>query len=136
MSSTPWLTRAFGRLVGTCALLCLAAPAVARAQGTPPDTKQTTTEQATCAKIADQLGARLAPYQLVDLPVGLSLNATLADPGKLAKLGIAGMHEGARVTVMRIAPDRLRVEVDEMEPVPLTKKVTLKVDGKGDLSAM
>lgn len=134
MSSTKWLTRTIGRLVGVCALLCLAAPAVARAQGAPIDNKNAV--PAVCEKIADQLGVKLAPSQLLELYVGATLNATLHDPAKLEKLGIKGMHEGARVTVMRSSADRLKVEVDEMDPTPVTKKATLKIDSEGRLSVL
>lgn len=125
MSSTLRFTRTIA-----CALCCLMAPTVARAQATPP------AESGTCAKIADELGAKLQPNQLADLPMGAMLHATLADSSKLSRLGITGMHSGARVSIMRIATDKLRVEVDEMDPVPVTKKTTLHVDEKGHLSTM
>ena len=45
------------------------------------------------------------------------------------------MHAGARVTVGRVAPDKIRVEADEMEPVPASTAATLKLDAKGLLVA-
>src|SRR5262245_35384924 len=65
------------------------------------------------------------------LDLGASITCSLTDPVKLAKHAIRGLHEGARVTVTRIAPDRIRVEADEMEPMPASGKVTLKVNGDG-----
>jgi hypothetical protein len=44
------------------------------------------------------------------------------------------MHEGARVTAGRMAPDKIRVEADEMEPVPARGSATLKADAKGVLT--
>jgi hypothetical protein len=64
------------------------------------------------------------------------LHGTLTDPEKLARLGIAGMHQGARITAMRTAPGKLSVEVDELEPAPVTKKQVLKIDERGQLSSM
>jgi len=39
------------------------------------------------------------------------------------------------VTVARIAPDKLRVEADEMSPAPANAAATLKLDTKGLLIA-
>ena len=96
------------------------------------DTKQSAA--VTMSGVAAQLGARVVARDGDELPVGGSFSGTLADPAKLVALGVAGMHEGARVTVMRVAPDKLRIEVDELDPVPLTKKATLKIDATGKLA--
>jgi len=85
--------------------------------------------------IAQQLGARLNPEQPQDLAVGMTLTGSLQEPEKLEKLGLAGLHKGARVTAMRVAPQKLMVEVDELDPVPLTRKATLRIDDQGRLSA-
>jgi hypothetical protein len=90
--------------------------------------------QVTRSDVAEQLGAKVTSGQNEELGIGSSLTATLVDPAKLAKFGISGMHEGARVSVMRVAPDKLRVEVDEMEPTPQTKKATLRIDERGRLA--
>jgi hypothetical protein len=90
--------------------------------------------QLTRNDVAEQLGAKVTSSQNEELGIGSSLTGTLVDPSKLAKFGISGMHEGARVSVMRVAPDKLRIEVDELEPTPQTKKATLKVDEKGRLA--
>jgi hypothetical protein len=131
MSSTHRVARALSLAV-TCASLTLATPAPMHAQGAP-DVKQQSA-QITMDDIATQLGTKLSMRQNEEFGLGTNLTGTLTDPVKLAKLGISGMHEGARVSVIRIAPDKARVEVDEMDPVPVTKKVTLKLDSKGQLS--
>jgi hypothetical protein len=88
----------------------------------------------TTASVASQLGATLSPGQPEEMGVGTSITATLADPAKLAALGASGLHAGARVTVVRTAPERIRVEVDELDPVPLTKRLVLKIDAQGRLT--
>ena len=85
--------------------------------------------------IAEQLGARLQPREDDELRIGMSFTAVLGSPDKLAELGIKGMHAGARVTVARIAPDKIRVEADEMTPVEASGKATLKLDEKGTIVA-
>lgn len=92
--------------------------------------------QISTAEIAGQLGAKLAPGQLDELPVGMSITGYLIDPARLVALGAAGLQPGARVTVFRVALDRVRVEVDELDPVPLTTKLTLRLDGQGRLSVI
>ncbi len=87
------------------------------------------------ASIAEQLGVKLTPSHADRFDVGINFTATLADTEKIAKLGLRGLHPGARVTAIRVAPDRMRVEVDEMDPVPLTKKATLRIDEHGQVSA-
>ena len=82
--------------------------------------------------IADALGLKLATTSApTTLDLGASITCSLTDPAKLAKHSIRGLHEGARVTVTRVAPDRIHVEADEMEPMPVSGKVTLKVNGDG-----
>ena len=85
--------------------------------------------------IAEQLGAKLQPREDDELRIGMSFTAVLEAPDKLAELGIKGMHAGARVTVARIAPDKIRVEADEMTPVEASGKATLKLDEKGAVVA-
>lgn len=90
----------------------------------------------TSAGIASQLGATLSPEQPGELAVGTSITCMLTDPAKLAALGAPGMHAGARVSVVRTAPERVHVEVDELEPVPLTRRLTLKIDTQGRLTTL
>jgi hypothetical protein len=122
-------TRRTTRLLSLVAALALATPNVIVAQNVRQQSSQVTR-----GDVADQLGAKLTSSQNEELAVGSSLTGTLVDPAKLTKFGISGMHEGARVSVMRVAPDKLRVEVDELEPTPQTKKATLKIDDKGRLA--
>ena len=114
------------------ALLSSPAPAAAQDSGqVRQQSRQTMTEG-----IAAQLGAKLSPKQPEELPVGVSMTASLIDSAKIAALGATGLHAGARVTVMRIGPEKVRVEIDEMDPVPLTKKLTLRIDAQGKLTPL
>jgi hypothetical protein len=88
------------------------------------------------AFVAEQLGIKASPSQADELRVGGSITCVLVDPAKLAALGAPGLHAGARVTFMRIAVDKIRVEADEIEPVALTKRLTLRIDQQGKLSAI
>lgn len=124
------LRSARAAMVAACVGILALAPLRALAQ--VGDTKQNA--GVTLSGVAAQLGAKVVARDGDELPVGGSFSGTLADPAKLVALGVAGMHEGARVTVMRVAPDKLRIEVDELDPVPLTKKATLKIDATGKLA--
>ena len=68
-----------------------------------------------------------------ELDLGHSITTTLADPKKLTPY-IKGMHEGARVTITCVGPNRLRVEAEEMEPVEQRTAVTLRVGEDGSLT--
>jgi hypothetical protein len=127
VSSTRRTTRVIG-LAAACLGLALTPP-----KATAQNVRQQSS-QVTRGDVAEQLGAKVNSNPSEEMGIGSSITATLMDPAKLSKLGITGMHEGARVSVMRVAPDRLRVEVDEMEPVAVTKKATLKIDDKGRLA--
>jgi len=85
-------------------------------------------------EVAAQLGVGLAGDHSGQLFVGVSFTGVATDPAKLEALGIHGAHRGARVTVMRIAEDKLLVEVDEMSPAPLRVSVRLKMAADGTLS--
>ena len=85
--------------------------------------------------ILKQLGAKPATTNFPsELELGRSITAMLVSPDKLADRGIKGMHEGARVTVTRVAPDRIRVEADELEPIAAKGTVTLRVGSDGSLT--
>lgn len=130
MSSTRRSTHILG-VAATCLSLALATP-----QATDAQTVQNARQQSiqiTRNDVAEQLGAKITANQTEELTIGSSITGSLVDPAKLAKLGISAMHEGARVSVMRIAQDKVRVEVDELEPTPQTKKATLRIDDKGRL---
>jgi hypothetical protein len=121
-------TRRTARLLGV-AFMCATLATPALAQNVRQQSSQLTRNE-----VAEQLGAKVTSNQNEELGIGSSLTGTLVDPAKLVKFGISGMHEGARVSVMRVAPDKLRVEVDEMEPTPQTKKATIRIDDKGRLA--
>ena len=87
-------------------------------------------------RVADQLGVKLAPNQPAEFTVGTSLTAILTDSAKLASFGARDVHTGARVTITRVAPEKLRLEMDELDPVPRTTKLTLRIDGEGRISAL
>lgn len=90
----------------------------------------------TLGAVADQLGVTIRAESSGDeLALGASFTGSLDDPEKLAAFGIAGMHKGARVSVMRVAPDKIRVEADEIEPAPARAGVTLRVAADGKLLA-
>jgi hypothetical protein len=110
---------------------------VASALAAQQDPKQQSAAPTTVSAkaIAEQLGAKLQPRDDDELRIGMSFTAVLESPDKLAELGLKGMHAGARVTVARVAPDKIRVEADEMTPVQASAAGTFKVDARGALVA-
>jgi hypothetical protein len=84
--------------------------------------------------VAQQLGTKLAPGHHVDFVLGKSVTGELTDPARLARYGVPGAHQGARVTAMRLAADRIVVEVDEVDPAPRTRRTMLKVDERGNIT--
>jgi hypothetical protein len=113
-------------LLGAC-VIAIGAPRPTLAQFGPPEVSVT----ATLAK----LGAKPATTNIPsDLELGRSVTASLVSVEKIEQYGIKGMHEGARVTVTRVAPDRIRVEADEMEPVSAKSVVTLRIGSDGSLA--
>jgi hypothetical protein len=113
-------------LLGACAV-CFAIPAALRAQ-------QPNVDPIPVGNVAERLGVKLMPSAPIELDLGHSATATLADPGKIEAVGIKGMHEGARVTITCVGPSRLRVEADEMSPVEQRKTITVRVDSDGTLT--
>jgi hypothetical protein len=113
-------------LLGAC-VLCAALPGLTLAQ--QPDVDPVRVES-----VADKLGAKLVPNGPRELEFGHSATTMLAEPQKLASYGIKGMHEGARVTITCVGPNRVRVEADEMEPVSQRGTVTLHVSTDGSLT--
>jgi len=102
--------------------------------GAQQDPKQQGGPASVSAKaIAEQVGARLQPRDDDELRLGASFTALLQDPEKLADFGVKGMHAGARITIARVAPDKVRIEADEMSPAPASAAATLKLDAKGAL---
>jgi hypothetical protein len=107
--------------------LCAALPGLTIAQQPDVDPVRVGT-------VADKLGAKVLPSAPRELELGHSATTTLAEPQKLSSYGIKGMHEGARVTITCVGPSRVRVEVDEMEPVAQRATVTLHVSTDGSLT--
>lgn len=113
-------------LLGAC-VIAIGAPRPTLAQFGGPEVSVT----ATLAK----LGAKAATTNIPsDLELGRSVTASLVSVEKIEQFGIKGMHEGARVTVTRVGPDRIRVEADELEPVAAKSVVTLRIGSDGSLT--
>jgi hypothetical protein len=90
--------------------------------------------QPTISSVALQLGVKVPPPESDTFGVGVSFTGLLEKPEKLAAFGIADMQQGARVVVMRVALDRVVVEVDQLEP-PRSARAKLALDVAGRLSA-
>ncbi|HEV8236749.1 MAG TPA: hypothetical protein VGP84_19185 [Gemmatimonadaceae bacterium] len=129
---TRMLSRQRGVVLAAC-LVVLAAPRLTAQQDPKQQSGAPTIVSAKA--IAEQLGAKLQPRDDDELRIGMSFTAVLESPEKLAELGLKGMHAGARVTVARVAPDKIRVEADEMTPVQNSAAAAFKVDAKGALVA-
>jgi hypothetical protein len=112
-------------LVGAC-VLCVALPGFAAAQ--QPDVVPVR-----IGALIDKLGVKVVPTTPQELEFGRSATTTLAEPEKIVAYGIKGMHEGARVTITCVGPNRVRVEADEMEPVDHRAVVTLRVSDDGSV---
>jgi hypothetical protein len=83
--------------------------------------------------LSEKLGVKGLPNGARELEPGQSATMMLTEPKKLEPYGIKGMHEGARVTLTCVGPNRLRVEADEMEPEARSVVVTLRVQDDGSL---
>ena len=130
------MTRGLSHLRTLVIAACLTIPAAPMLLAQQDPKQQSTAPAMVSAKaIAEQLGSRLQPRDDDELRIGMSFTAVLESPEKLAELGVKGMHAGARVTVARVAPDKIRVEADEMTPVQSSASATLKVDAAGKLVA-
>lgn len=116
-------------LFSVCIAALAVSPPAARAQS-----QQQGNVEISVKSTIDKLGLKPSGNTPDEFELGRSITVSLADPAKIAKYGIVGMHEGARVTLTRVAPDRIRVEADEMEPVPNKSIVTLKVAANGSMT--
>ena|SRR5215213_9078116 len=117
------------RILLSACVLCIALPAAITAQ-------QPVVYPVPSGSVAERLGAKLLPSAPTEVELGHSVTAMLADPQKLVALGIKGMHEGARITITCIGPNRLRVEADEMEPVAQRATATVNVAADGSLTVV
>jgi hypothetical protein len=77
--------------------------------------------------IAEKLGTKPGPSTPREIELGQSATLTLTNPDRLASQGIKGMHEGARVTLTCVGPGRLRIEVDELQPVAKNAVLNVKL---------
>lgn len=125
-------------LAFACAALLLTAPVLGRPQAGSDPTAEGPLQVhgISSAVVASQLGVKLSPEQPAELAIGGNLTGSLEDATKLTALGVAGARAGARVTVMRVAEERLIVEVDEVDPVARSRRVTLRLHSDGQLSML
>lgn len=107
-------------------------PNVIPAQNAP---RQQGEIHASAKALIAQLGVKMPPRDDDEFGLGVSISGTLESPEKLARFGITGVHQGARVTIMRIAPDKVRVEADELDPTPARAAATLRLSASGTLLA-
>ena len=84
--------------------------------------------------VMEKIGVKGVPNAARELELGQSTTTSLGEPEKISAFGITKMHEGARVTITCVGPNRLRVEADEMEPVSRSVVVTLVVGEDGSLT--
>lgn len=124
-------------LAMACVALTLATASPGGGQVVPAGSARTPAmREVPSAYIAQQLGVRLAPEQPDDLTVGTSITGTVTDPTKFVPFGLGDVQVGARVTVLRTAQERVRVEIDELDPTPRSRGLTLRVDATGRLSRL
>ncbi len=123
------------RTMGVTLALLAASMAFTSVGGRTDRPRAATDPVLTVGVVTTQLGITVQVRPDEEFALGSSLTGLLADPEKLAKFGIH-MHQGARVTAGRATPDKIRVEADEMEPVPARATATLRVDEKGVLTAV
>ena len=138
MFSAHQLPRAAG--VTACFVVLAALPSTARTQGQPrtqPSSGEVALQSASLQlrDLAQQLGVKLRPDAPVELNVGATLTAIVEEPGKLERFGLVGLHAGARLTAFRASAQKLVVEVDEVDPQPITKRATVRIDASGRLIA-
>jgi hypothetical protein len=114
-------------LLGALAMAVLTPTARVVAQ--MPDVEPVRVEQ-----VADKLGVKLLPNSPRELELGKSVTGSIEDTKRFENIGIKTMHEGARVTITCIGPNRIRVEADEMEPVTQKEVVQLQVADDGTLT--
>jgi hypothetical protein len=85
--------------------------------------------------LAAQLGVKPSVHSPDELQLGATLNGMLEEPERLAAFGLKGLHPGARVTAFRASPVKVILEVDEVDPAPLSKRAVLRIDERGRLVA-
>jgi hypothetical protein len=84
--------------------------------------------------VAAQLGVKVAAVRAdEEFTLGVQFTGSLEEPLKLSAMGVTGFGIGARVTVARIAQDRVHIEADELLPVRRTEVVRVRIDADGRL---
>jgi hypothetical protein len=88
----------------------------------------------TIGSVAAQLGVKVAAVRAdEEFTLGVQFTGSLEEPLKLSAMGVTGFGIGARVTVARIAQDRVHIEADELLPVRRTEVVRVRIDADGRL---
>lgn len=120
------------RVVRSVSLLGVLVGAVAAFAAPVPDRAPAPADLAvTIGQIAEQLGVKVPNRADEEFALGISFTGSLEDTLKFEEY-VKGMHVGARVTVARIAPDRVYVEADELDP-PQRKSIRLRLNADGTL---
>lgn len=85
-------------------------------------------------RFAAQLGLVVVEPGLARrVSVGDAVTAAATEPALLRRIGVSGMHRGARVVIARVAADHVLVEVDELLPAPARASVKLAIGEDGAL---
>lgn len=112
------------RSVSLFAILVLAVAAFAAPNPVPAPV--------TIGRVAVQLGVKVSDRVEDEFTLGTSFTGSLEDTLKIQSFGIKGMHPGARVTVARVAPDRVYIEADELDP-PNRSSIRIRMEPDGTL---
>lgn len=86
----------------------------------------------TIANVAAQLGVKITDRESEEFVMGVQFTGTLTDTLKFTAFGLKGFAIGARVTVARIAQDRVHIEADELDP-PRREFVRVGIDTTGKI---
>lgn len=86
----------------------------------------------TIGDVAAQLGVKVIQRADDEFAPGVQFSGSLQDTLKLPRFGLKGFAIGSRVTVARIAQDRVHIEADELEP-PRSQFVRVRIDASGKL---
>lgn len=136
MRTARWLSRTMSATAISIGALLVARPAAAQ-EHTQTSGGEVVQQAMTVATrdLAAQLGIKPSVQAPDELRLGATLNGMLEEPERLAALGLRGLHPGARVTAFRASPVKLIVEVDEVDPAPLSRRAILRIDERGRLAA-
>lgn len=130
-------SQAYATMLACAAFTLAASPSgAARHTGVPMPATQPSVRELSAAMVAQQLGVKLSPGQTDELGIGASKSGMLTDSTRLVPFGLTEVRNGARVTLFRIAQERVRVEVDEIDPVPRSRGVTLRLYEDGRLGVI